>query len=143
MHQSSIFRALTCPTRRSAPMAMSSIHLVHQTPSLVLSTPVLRLPTRTPIVKLMLPSVRKSIAPWSDVLVPSLVVHGKVLSGTSPPARKRYVPSSPTSAFNSSYPLLPFSALLGSVHSNHLHVHMRCASFLRASTAHHISTCDL
>ena len=54
--------ALLTPFRRSAPMAMSSVHLVHQTPSLVLSTLVLRLPTRPPIVKLMSPSVRKSTA---------------------------------------------------------------------------------
>ena len=33
--------------------------------------------------------------------------------------------------------------LLGSVYSNHLHVHMRCVSFLRAPIVHHISTCDL
>ena len=77
--------ALLAPFHRFAPKTMTSVRLVHQTASLFLSTPVLRLPTRSPIVRLMLPSVRKSTASCSDVLVSLLVVHGKVLLRTSPP----------------------------------------------------------
>ena len=52
---------LLSPSRRSAPMAMSSVHLALQIPNLVLSTPVPRQSTHLPIVKPILPSALKSI----------------------------------------------------------------------------------